>query len=123
MEVIYTGLRQTPEMIAEAAAAGGRGRGRPLHPVRRPHDAPAARSWSWSAAEGMDDVLVAVGGIIPDADVAEAEGAGVAEVFGPGTTIGQVATLLPGARPPAWLSGRDGCGTRRPATGARWRAC
>ena len=39
----------------------------------------------------MDDVLVAAGGIIPDADVAKLKDAGVAEIFGPGTSIGQIA--------------------------------
>ena len=45
-------------------------------------------------AKGLDDVLVAAGGIIPDADVAKLKEAGIAEVFGPGTTIGQVATYF-----------------------------
>jgi methylmalonyl-CoA mutase, C-terminal domain len=40
---------------------------------------------------GMDDVLVAAGGIIPDADVASLKEAGIAEIFGPGTSIGQIA--------------------------------
>jgi methylmalonyl-CoA mutase C-terminal domain/subunit len=39
----------------------------------------------------MDDVLVAAGGIIPDADVTRLKAAGVAEIFGPGTSIGQIA--------------------------------
>jgi methylmalonyl-CoA mutase C-terminal domain/subunit len=39
----------------------------------------------------MDDVLVAAGGIIPDADVTKLKAAGVAEIFGPGTSIGQIA--------------------------------
>ena len=39
----------------------------------------------------MDDVLVAAGGIIPDADVAKLKKAGIAEIFGPGTSIGQIA--------------------------------
>ena len=40
---------------------------------------------------GMSDVLVAAGGIIPDADVAALKEAGIAEIFGPGTSIGQIA--------------------------------
>jgi methylmalonyl-CoA mutase C-terminal domain/subunit len=44
--------------------------------------------------KGLDDVLVAAGGIIPDADVAKLKAAGVSEVFGPGTTIGQVAAYF-----------------------------
>jgi methylmalonyl-CoA mutase, C-terminal domain len=43
---------------------------------------------------GMTDVLVVVGGIIPDDDVAALREAGVAEIFGPGTTIAQVADYL-----------------------------
>jgi methylmalonyl-CoA mutase C-terminal domain/subunit len=39
----------------------------------------------------MDDVLIAAGGIIPDADVAKLKDAGIAEIFGPGTSIGQIA--------------------------------
>jgi methylmalonyl-CoA mutase, C-terminal domain len=50
----------------------------------------------------MSDVLVTVGGIIPDDDVAALKAAGVAEVFGPGTTIAQVAAYLrSNARPRA----------------------
>ena len=44
--------------------------------------------------QGMADVLVTVGGIIPDVDRAALKSAGVAEVFGPGTTIAQVADYL-----------------------------
>jgi methylmalonyl-CoA mutase C-terminal domain/subunit len=42
----------------------------------------------------MDDVLIAAGGIIPDADVARLKQAGIAEIFGPGTSIGQIARYL-----------------------------
>jgi methylmalonyl-CoA mutase C-terminal domain/subunit len=45
-------------------------------------------------AEGLDDTLVTAGGIIPDDDVPALKAAGVAAVFGPGTTIGEVATFL-----------------------------
>jgi methylmalonyl-CoA mutase C-terminal domain/subunit len=44
-----------------------------------------------SRGRGMDDVLIAAGGIIPDADVAKLKAAGISEVFGPGTSIGQIA--------------------------------
>jgi len=44
--------------------------------------------------EGLDDVLVTAGGIIPDVDVAALAEVGVARVFGPGTTIGEVAEYL-----------------------------
>jgi methylmalonyl-CoA mutase C-terminal domain/subunit len=44
--------------------------------------------------EGLDDVLVTAGGIIPDDDVAALKAAGVTEIFGPGTTIAQVADFI-----------------------------
>ena len=45
-------------------------------------------------AEGLDDVLVTAGGIIPADDIPDLKAAGVAEVFGPGTSIGEVAAFL-----------------------------
>jgi methylmalonyl-CoA mutase, C-terminal domain len=92
-EVIYTGLRQTPEMVADAAeqedvdVVG-------LSILSGAHMTLLPRIVELVRAKGMDDVLVAAGGIIPDADVAKLKAAGVAEVFGPGTTIGQVATYF-----------------------------
>ncbi len=92
-EVIYTGLRQTPEMVADAAeqedvdVVG-------LSILSGAHMTLLPRIVELVRAKGMDDVLVAAGGIIPDADVSKLKAAGVAEVFGPGTTIGQVATFF-----------------------------
>jgi methylmalonyl-CoA mutase C-terminal domain/subunit len=92
-EVIYTGLRQTPEMVADAAeqedvdVVG-------LSILSGAHMTLLPRIVELVRAKGLDDVLVAAGGIIPDADVAKLKEAGVAEVFGPGTTIGQVATFF-----------------------------
>ena len=92
-EVIYTGLRQTPEMVADAAeqedvdVVG-------LSILSGAHMTLLPRIVELVRAKGLDDVLVAAGGIIPDADVASLKAAGVAEVFGPGTTIGQVATYF-----------------------------
>ncbi|MGH2462015.1 MAG: cobalamin B12-binding domain-containing protein [Candidatus Limnocylindria bacterium] len=92
-EVIYTGLRQTPEMVADATeqedvdVVG-------LSILSGAHMTLLPRIVELIRAKGMDDVLVAAGGIIPDADVAKLKAAGVAEVFGPGTTIGQVATYF-----------------------------
>ncbi len=89
-EVIYTGLRQTPEMIADAAdqedvdVVG-------LSILSGAHMALLPRVVKLLRERGMDDVLVAAGGIIPDADIDELKRAGIAEVFGPGTSIGQVA--------------------------------
>ena len=92
-EVIYTGLRQTPEMVADAAEqedvdiVG-------LSILSGAHMTLLPKIVELVRAKGLDDVLVAAGGIIPDADVAKLKAAGVAEVFGPGTTIGQVATYF-----------------------------
>jgi methylmalonyl-CoA mutase C-terminal domain/subunit len=92
-EVIYTGLRQTPEMVADAAeqedvdVVG-------LSILSGAHMTLLPRIVELIRARGLDDVLVAAGGIIPDADVARLKEGGIAEVFGPGTTIGQVATYF-----------------------------
>ncbi|HET6381493.1 MAG TPA: cobalamin B12-binding domain-containing protein [candidate division Zixibacteria bacterium] len=89
-EVIYTGLRQTPEMIADAAeqedvdVVG-------LSILSGAHMTLLPRVVKLIRERGMDDVLVAAGGIIPDADIEKLKAAGIAEVFGPGTSIGQIA--------------------------------
>ncbi|HLE58604.1 MAG TPA: cobalamin B12-binding domain-containing protein [Candidatus Limnocylindria bacterium] len=92
-EVIYTGLRQTPEMIADAAAqedvdvVG-------LSILSGAHMTLLPKVATLLHERGMDDVLLAAGGIIPDADIAALKAAGIAEIFGPGTTIGEVARYL-----------------------------
>jgi methylmalonyl-CoA mutase C-terminal domain/subunit len=92
-EVVYTGLRQTPEMIATAAlqedvdVVG-------LSILSGAHLTLVPRVTKLLGEQGMDDVLVTVGGIIPDVDVPVLQAAGVAAVFGPGTTIAQVAEFL-----------------------------
>ena len=83
-EVIYTGIRQTPEMIAEAAlqedvdAIG-------LSILSGAHLTLFPRVMEELHARGLDDVLVWAGGIIPGDDVAKLKAIGVAEVFGPGS--------------------------------------
>jgi methylmalonyl-CoA mutase C-terminal domain/subunit len=92
-EVVYTGLRQTPEMIATAAlqedvdVVG-------LSILSGAHMTLLPKVCRLLRDEGMEDVLVTAGGIIPDADVGALREAGVAAVFGPGTTIGEVAEFL-----------------------------
>jgi methylmalonyl-CoA mutase C-terminal domain/subunit len=92
-EVVYTGLRQTPEMIATAAlqedvdVVG-------LSILSGAHLTLVPRICALLRDRGMDDVLVTAGGIIPDEDIPALTEAGVAAVFGPGTTIGEVATFL-----------------------------
>ena len=100
MEVIYTGLRQTPEMIVEAAlqedvdVVG-------LSILSGAHMALVPRVLELLRAEGLSDVLVLIGGIIPDDDVPALLEAGVSGVFGPGTNtqdIVQHITAKLGAR-------------------------
>ncbi|HLA17263.1 MAG TPA: cobalamin B12-binding domain-containing protein [Candidatus Limnocylindrales bacterium] len=88
-EVVYTGLRQTPEMVVTAALqedvdiVG-------LSILSGAHMTLLPRICALMKERGLDDVLVTAGGIIPDDDVADLRKAGVAAVFGPGTTIRQV---------------------------------
>ena len=92
-EVVYTGLRQTPEMVATAAlqedvdVVG-------LSILSGAHMTLVPRITKLLDEQGLHDVLVTVGGIIPDDDIPALKDAGVAEVFGPGTTIAQVAEFL-----------------------------
>ncbi len=92
-EVVYTGLRQTPEMVVTAAlqedvdVVG-------LSILSGAHMTLVPRICTLLREKGLDDVLVTVGGIIPDDDVPALREAGVAAVFGPGTTIGEVASFL-----------------------------
>ena len=85
MEVIYTGLRQTPEMIAEAAlqedvdAVG-------LSILSGAHMALVPRVIALLRANGQDNVRIFVGGIIPDSDVPRLVEMGVSAVYGPGTS-------------------------------------
>jgi len=92
-EVVYTGLRQTPEMVAAAAlqedvdVVG-------LSILSGAHMTLLPRICRLLAEAGLDDVLVTAGGIIPEVDVPALREAGVSAVFGPGTTIAQVADFL-----------------------------
>jgi len=92
-EVVYTGLRQTPEMIATAAlqedvdVVG-------LSILSGAHMTLLPRICALLRERGLDDILVVAGGIVPDEDVPRLREAGVAAVFGPGTTIGEVAAFL-----------------------------
>ncbi len=96
MEVIYTGLRQTPEMIAEAALqedvdAVGLSILSGAHMVLVPRVLEALR------ACGLGQVPVFVGGIIPGEDLPALEALGVAGVFGPGTSTDAIAEAIRGA--------------------------
>ena len=86
MEVIYTGLRQTPEQIVAAALqedADVIG----LSILSGAHNSICPRLMELLREKGLDDVLVILGGIIPDADLPALKALGVAAVFRPGTTM------------------------------------
>src|SRR5512141_227168 len=86
MEVIYTGLRQTPEQIVSAALqedADVIG----LSILSGAHNHIAPRLMDLLKARGMDDVLVLMGGIIPDVDVPNLKALGIQGVFQPGTSM------------------------------------
>ena len=93
MEVVYTGIRQTPEMIAEAA----------LHEdvdvvgmsiLSGAHMALFPRVMELLRENDMDDVLVVTGGIIPDEDVPALNEMGIKGVFGPGTATDEIVAFI-----------------------------
>ncbi|HXE91082.1 MAG TPA: cobalamin B12-binding domain-containing protein [Terriglobales bacterium] len=93
MEVIYTGLRQTPEMIASAAlqedvdVIG-------LSILSGAHNAIVPRVMELLRQNKMDDVLVVIGGIIPDEDIDRMKQAGVAGIFQPGTSLQEIVQFI-----------------------------
>jgi methylmalonyl-CoA mutase C-terminal domain/subunit len=95
-EVIYTGLRQTPEQVAETAmqedadAVG-------LSILSGAHMTLFPRVADELQKRGLDDVLLFGGGIIPDPDVAVLKQQGVAEIFTPGATMVSITDWLAGA--------------------------
>ena len=92
-EVIYTGLRQTPEMVVSAAlqedvdVVG-------LSILSGAHMTLLPRICAGLREQGLDDVLVTAGGIIPDDDIPALAQVGIDRVFGPGTTIREVADYM-----------------------------
>ena len=96
MEVIYTGIRQTPEMIVEAAlqedvdVIG-------LSILSGAHMVLLPEIFRGLKARGMDDVLVVAGGIVPEEDRPALEEMGVRAVFGPGTSTAEIAEFIRGA--------------------------
>ncbi len=93
MEVIYTGLRQTPEMIVNASlqedvdVIG-------LSILSGAHNAIVPRVMDLLKQNQMDDVLVVIGGIIPDQDIEGMKTAGVAAVFQPGTPMDSIIEFI-----------------------------
>ena len=96
MEVVYTGIRQTPATIAESAlqedveAVG-------LSILSGAHMSLVPRVLAELRARGLDDVVLWVGGIIPAEDEAPLRAQGVAAVFGPGSTLGATVDFVNGA--------------------------
>ena len=93
MEVIYTGLRQTPEMIASTAeqedvdVIG-------LSILSGAHNTLCTRLMDLLRAKKMTDVTVIIGGIIPEPDIPALKRAGIAEVFLPGTPTQAIADFI-----------------------------
>jgi len=93
MEVIYTGLRQTPEMVVESAlqedvdAIG-------LSILSGAHMTLVPRVIELLKTNDLDDVLVFAGGIIPDEDIPALQALGVRGVFGPGANTDDVVRLI-----------------------------
>jgi methylmalonyl-CoA mutase, C-terminal domain len=93
MEVIYTGLRQTPEMIASAAVQEdvdviG------LSILSGAHNTLCPRLMDLLRAKSMTDVTVIIGGIIPEADIPSLKQIGIAEVFLPGATTQSIVDYI-----------------------------
>ena len=92
-EVIYTGLRQTPEQIVNAAlqedvdVVG-------LSVLSGAHMTLCPRIMELMKKEGLDEVLVVIGGIIPDQDIVKLKELGVAEVFQPGASTEDIVTYV-----------------------------
>jgi methylmalonyl-CoA mutase C-terminal domain/subunit len=93
MEVIYTGLRQTPEMIVEAAiqedvdVIG-------MSILSGAHMTLFPRVMKLLAENGLGDVLVVAGGIIPDDDVPALQDIGITGIFGPGTSTEEAVSFI-----------------------------
>jgi methylmalonyl-CoA mutase C-terminal domain/subunit len=93
MEVIYTGLRQTPEQIVTAALqedADAIG----VSILSGAHNTIVPRICELMRAQGLNDVLLLVGGIIPDEDVSSLKQAGVSAVFQPGASTQEIIEFI-----------------------------
>ncbi|HYP39129.1 MAG TPA: cobalamin B12-binding domain-containing protein [Chloroflexia bacterium] len=106
MEVIYTGLHQTPEMVAEAAlqedvdAVG-------LSILSGAHMALFPRVMEELRKRGLDDVMVYAGGIIPDDDIPAIKEMGIAGVFGPGTPMQEAVRFVRENAKPRHFEGQE----------------
>ena len=98
MEVVYTGLHQTPEQVVNTAiqedvnVIG-------LSLLSGAHNYLLPRVIELLKQKGAEDIIVFGGGIIPDADVSGLKAAGVRHIFGPGTPMAGIVDFLKGLRP------------------------
>lgn len=104
MEVIYSGLKQTPEMIASAAIQEGVdvvG----MSSLSAAHMQHFPRVVELLREQGADDVLVIAGGVIPEEDAAELKQLGVAEIFTMGSKTGEIVEYIQ-----RWATDREAAG-------------
>ena len=109
MEVIYTGLRQTPEQIVAAALqedADVIG----LSIMSGAHNSICRRVMELLHEHGLNDVLVVLGGIIPDADLPDLEAMGVSAVFRPGAGMRDIIEFIKTHQDPPPSDGAKGVG-------------
>jgi len=93
MEVVYTGIRQTPENIVDAAIEEDVDV-IAMSILSGAHDHLFPRVMELLRERGAEDILVIGGGIIPDEDIPALKKAGIAEIFGPGTVTGEVIDFI-----------------------------
>ena len=93
IEVVYTGLRQTPGQIVEAAMQEGVDV-IAMSILSGAHDYLFPKVMELLKEKGADDILVLGGGIIPDEDVPALEEAGISAIFGPGTRTGDIVDYI-----------------------------
>ncbi|MEZ5394662.1 MAG: cobalamin B12-binding domain-containing protein [Bryobacterales bacterium] len=104
MEVIYTGLHQTPEQIVHAAlqedveVLG-------LSILSGAHSVLVPKVLDLLREQGLEDIVVLVGGIIPDEEAAELKALGVREVFAPGASLESIIAFIRANRPPRLAMG------------------
>jgi methylmalonyl-CoA mutase, C-terminal domain len=89
MEVVYTGLRQTPAQIVESAIQEDVDV-IAMSILSGAHDYLFPKVMELLKEKGVEDILVLGGGIIPDEDIPALKDSGIAEIFGPGTTTAQI---------------------------------
>ncbi len=95
MEVVYTGLRQTPQQIVEAAIQEDADV-IAMSILSGAHDYLFPKVMELLKDKDVEDVLVLGGGIIPDEDIPALKECGIAEIFGPGTTTEQIIGYIKG---------------------------